>query len=136
MPAHQGRFVAYFRVSTDKQGKSGLGLGADRLLGPAVADVDGNIENRNDTVSVFNGPPPTVHSLKSESEEIKSVSNWITDHAKSGVLPHEFGVFVRSEAQLDRARAAAKKAGLAFKVLDDHVETSTGQKYQRNQTSK
>jgi hypothetical protein len=23
VPAHQGKFVAYFRVSTDKQGKSG-----------------------------------------------------------------------------------------------------------------
>lgn len=29
---------------------------ADRLLGPLVADVDGNSEDRSDTVSVFNGP--------------------------------------------------------------------------------
>ena len=41
-------------------------------------------------------------------------------------LPHEFGLFVRSEAQLDRAKAAAKLAGLAFKVRDENVETKHG----------
>jgi len=88
--------------------------------------VDGNSENRDDTISVFNGPPTTIHSAESEVEEIKTVGNWIRERAKAGVLTHEFGVFVRSEAQLARARTAAKEAGMAFKVLDEHVETASG----------
>src|SRR5665811_1481906 len=59
---------------------------ADRLLGPTVTDVDGNREDRSDTVSVFNGPPPTICSLKNESEEIKTVGRWIAERAKDGVL--------------------------------------------------
>jgi hypothetical protein len=99
---------------------------ADRLLGPEVTDVDGNIEDRSDTVSVFNGPPPVIRVLPTESEEIKFVGTWLADQSKAGVLPHEFGVFVRSAAQLDRARAAVKESGLSFKILDEHVETSSG----------
>jgi superfamily I DNA/RNA helicase len=100
---------------------------ADRLLGPVVTDVDGNCEDRSDTVSVFNGPPPIIDTRETEAEEIEAVSGWMAERAKDGVLPHEFGVFVRSSAQLDRARAAVTKAGLPFKVLDEHVETASGQ---------
>jgi mRNA-degrading endonuclease RelE of RelBE toxin-antitoxin system len=99
---------------------------ADRLLGPVVTDVDGNSDDRRGTVSVFNGPPPAIQTLKSETEEIKTVGNWIAEHAKAGVMPHEVGVFVRSAGQLDRAQAAAKNAGAAFKVLDENVETASG----------
>jgi superfamily I DNA/RNA helicase len=35
-------------------------------------------------------------------------------------------VFVRSSAELDRAKAAAKHAELPAKVLDDNVETAIG----------
>lgn len=99
---------------------------ADRLLGPSVTDIDGNSEDRSDTVSVFNGPPPTIRTLKDESEEIQAVGNWITECARVSILPHEIGVFVRSAAQLDRAQAAVKAAGQPFRVLDEHVETASG----------
>lgn len=98
----------------------------DRLLGPVATDVDGNVEDRSDTISVFNGPPPTIQSFETEAEEITGVSGWLAQHARDGVAPHEFGVFVRSPAQLDRARGAVESAGLAYKILDDHVETQSG----------
>lgn len=99
---------------------------ADRLLGPQTSDVDGNAENRSDTISVFNGPPPVVRVVKSEADEVKTVSAWLTDQKHAGVLPHEFGVFVRSEAQLERAQAAVSMSGMPYKVLDEHVETASG----------
>jgi hypothetical protein len=37
---------------------------ADRLLGPEITDVDGNSEDRSDTVSVFNGPPRSSASSR------------------------------------------------------------------------
>lgn len=102
-------------------------LQADRLLGPAVTDVDGNTEDRRDTVSVFNGPQPVMRALASEGDEIQAVGAWLTERAKAGVLPHEFGVFVRSAAQIARAEAAVKASGMPFKILDEHVETTGGQ---------
>ena len=41
-------------------------------------------------------------------------------------MPNEFGVFVRSAAQIERAQAAVGAAGLSFKVLDEHVDTTSG----------
>lgn len=97
---------------------------SDRLLGKQVSDLDGNVEERGDTVSVFNGPAPMIHTLANEQEERKTVSAWLTEQVQSGLAPHEIGVFVRSAAQLERARAAVQDAGIAFKVLDEHVETA------------
>ena len=95
---------------------------ADRLLGPEAMDVDGNSEDRSDTISVFNGPLPVIRVFSTENEEVKSVGTWLAEQTKAGVLPHEFGVFVRSAKQFDRAQAAVKESGLPFKILDEHVE--------------
>jgi superfamily I DNA/RNA helicase/mRNA-degrading endonuclease RelE of RelBE toxin-antitoxin system len=94
---------------------------ADRLLGPEVADVDGNVETRKGTVSVFNGQQPSVRTFTSEAREIAGVGAWLKACCGEDVRPAEMAVFVRSEAQLDRARQAVKAAGLDFCVLDDKV---------------
>ena len=99
---------------------------ADKLLGPEVSDVDGNTEDRRGTVSVFNGPKPIIDTFDTRDEENHAVADWLTERVKDGVAPHEIGIFVRSEAELDRARAAVTLAKLPFKVLDEHVEITHG----------
>ncbi len=84
---------------------------ADRLLDPEISDVDGNVEKRTDTVSVFNGPVPEIKVLDSESEEIEVVANWLKAMIAAGLNPNEIGIFVRSEPQLARAQAAIEQAG-------------------------
>lgn len=61
-----------------------------------------------------------------DNEDAEAAGAWIAVQASAGVVPHEIGVFVRSEAQLDRARTAVEASGLPFKVLDDRVETTSG----------
>lgn len=100
---------------------------ADRLLGPTVTDVDGNTEDRSDTVSVFNGPAPELASYPDAVAEAAAVGGWLEARIADGVLPHEMGVFVRSSVELPRALAALAAAALPARVLDERVETASGQ---------
>jgi superfamily I DNA/RNA helicase len=99
---------------------------ADRLLGPEIADVDGNREERRHAVSVFNGPPPEVRTFPTEQEESHGIGAWLRSLCAEGVQPHEIGVFVRSHGQVPRATAAVAAAGLSTRVLDDRVEVKAG----------
>ena len=99
---------------------------ADRLLPSSIADVDGNAEDRRATVSVFNGPAPTIEILADSDEEAEAVGRWVADRIAEGVEPHEIGIFVRSSPQLRRARAAAKQSGVPATELGDKVETTPG----------
>jgi len=101
-------------------------MAADRLLAPEIADVDGIVELRKSTISVFNGPVPLIQTFNSIEEEWKAVGAWLRARVQEGMLPHEIAIFVRSSAELDRARAAAEFAALPFKVLDERVETVHG----------
>lgn len=99
---------------------------ADRLLGPELSDVDGITEDRGSTISIFNGPLPTIQVLDSQADEAQAVVAWLSERISEDVRPDEIAVFVRSVAQLDRAMAAVEQAGLSFKVLDEKVETTPG----------
>ena len=60
---------------------------ADRLLPSSLADVDGNTENRRNTISVFNGPAPKVEIYQDSKQEIKAVAQWIKHHLTAGLQP-------------------------------------------------
>jgi len=92
-------------------------------LGKQVADVDGNVEERGGTISVFNGAVPVVRVLDSPKDESEFVGRWLAERAAEGIGPGEIGVFVRSPVELPRARAAVEAAGLAMAVLNDDVRT-------------
>ena len=99
---------------------------ADRLLDPELSDVDGNTEERRGTVSVFNGPNPTVSALEDEKADMEAVAKWLVARIEDGTDPDEIGVFVRSSEQIDRAVATVRNAGLPYNVLDDGAETADG----------
>ncbi len=86
---------------------------ADRLLGREVLDMDGIGVRRDTTVSLFNGPAPLVQIVVDAAEEAREVGVWLAARHAAGIAANQIGVFVRSEAQFDRARAAIAAAGLA-----------------------
>ncbi len=99
---------------------------ADRLLGPEIMDVDGNVEDRRGTISVFNGPEPSISIFGTAEEESKSVAQWIRNRLGEGADPQEIAVFVRSRAELSRAEVAAEQAGVQRLLLDGRQKPKQG----------
>ncbi|MEQ8672766.1 MAG: ATP-dependent helicase [Aggregatilineales bacterium] len=99
---------------------------ADKLLGPELSDVDGNEERRKGTISAFNGPQPIIQDYDSEQDEITAVAQWIKAQLDSGTVPEEIGIFVRSNNEINRAKATLEQIGASFKILDDRVSTTAG----------
>jgi superfamily I DNA/RNA helicase len=99
---------------------------ADRLLPKIVQDVDGNEQDRRGTVSVFNGPDPEIETFADAEREIEGVAEWIGKIVADGIAPSEIGIFVRSNGQLARARAAVKAAGHTQLELSERLEQPQG----------
>lgn len=101
-------------------------MSADKLLPRMVQDADGDEEDRRGTVSVFNGPQPDMSVFENEDAEIEGVASWLKRQLETGVASEEIGVFIRSEAQLPRARKAVKRAGMEAVELGDAVAGEDG----------
>ena len=99
---------------------------ADRLLGKAVSDVDGNVDDRSTTVSVFNGPDPRIEECDTREKERAFVVAWLQSLIDQGCKPHELAVIVRSSEEFSRAHEVAADMGIPFIVLDDHISPVQG----------
>lgn len=99
---------------------------ADRLLPKVVQDVDGVEQDRRGTVSVFNGPDPEIRIYPDAAAETQGIAEWINSLVADGVPPAEIGLFVRSNAELSRARSAVKAAGHTQLELSERLEEPQG----------
>jgi hypothetical protein len=88
------------------------------LPGPQ-RDVDGVVEERKGTVSVFNGPDPKIVIAEDVAAEKTAVAAFISEALAGGVAPREIGVFTRAPEMLCRARGAVRSAGAEALELSD-----------------
>jgi superfamily I DNA/RNA helicase len=95
---------------------------ADKLLDAEFADADGNVEKRDNPVSVFNGPPPVIRQFSSLDEESVAVAAWLGTLREQNISPREMAVFVRSETEIPRAAAAFEKAQIPYVILDNDMD--------------
>ena len=99
---------------------------ADRLLAASISDVDGCQDERNGTISVFNGPIPNVVLSGDAGAEATAVGTFISACTKDGVAPEEIGVFVRNREVIGRARDAVSAAGLKSTEITLFKEPALG----------
>lgn len=92
---------------------------ADKLLPDQITDMDGVEQRRSGTVSVFNGPTPSIQVFSDAEGEIEGVSAWIQDQLKDGLTPQEIGIIVRTDELLPRARQACAAAGVSMQTLTE-----------------
>jgi hypothetical protein len=95
---------------------------ADKLLPGPQRDVDGVVEERKGTVSVFNGPEPTIVIAQDEAAETSAVAAFIKDALAAGIAPREIAVFARAPEMLNRARGAVQSAGAEALELSDRAD--------------
>lgn len=124
---------SWMRLGVDVRGRSStlkvnyrtshqIRRAADRLLPNIVKDIDGLADERSGTVSVFDGPEPDVLIADDVQAEQTAAADILRNAVDEGMRQEEIGVFVRSEAQLSRARAAVRSAGLSPRDLSDHAD--------------
>ena len=100
---------------------------ADLLLGPELADVDGNVEDRRGTISAFNGPPPTVEVLDSTRPSASDRQRGSSARRADGIAPRRDRQSSSApRPSSTRASDAVRAAGLEPAILDGDADAIAG----------
>ncbi len=91
---------------------------ADRLLGDAEDDMDGELENRRSR-SLLRGPEPRLRGLPSQAREASHAVETVRAWLDAGLEPEEIGVFARTARLIERIAQAFADAGLTAHRLKD-----------------
>ncbi|ARU40003.1 DNA helicase [Armatimonadetes bacterium Uphvl-Ar1] len=94
---------------------------ADLLLGKSITDVDGFVEERQGTFSVFNGPNPDFYVASSVEDEIDYVAKWIRSQLDE-VRAQDICIMVRTQSEIERAREVCDQLEIACEQLDGRTE--------------
>ena len=65
--------------------------------------------------------PPEIYLADNAEKERAAAAAFLARMLADGVAPAEIGIFVRSEAELPRALAAAELAGLATRAMAERT---------------
>jgi superfamily I DNA/RNA helicase len=99
---------------------------ADRLLpGSVRRDIDGIEDARASTISVFDGPEPEIVIADDAKHETALVADLLCTALANGTPPGDIGIFVRSQSELQRGRAAPTAAGLVSRSFVDREPGDT-----------
>ena len=94
---------------------------ADKLLDMVIKDVDGNVEERRGTISVFNGLAPTIRLEENRSDEKNVIARWIAKRIDEGISPAGIGIIVRSEKETTRAQEVLETANIPARFLQPQI---------------
>ena len=123
MSPHQGTFIAYFRVSTDKQGKSGLGRCSPISTGAGgrwcknlSKSRSGKRNDRPELMAALSRNLAFIATLMDSGVEFVAVdnphANKLTVHILAAVAQHERELIAqRTRDALQAAKARGKKLG-------------------------
>jgi len=95
---------------------------AEAILGTEVDDLEGGMERRRKTYSLFTGPEPVTCGFRTPTEQHAFVAAQIARQCAAGQPPGEMTILAQSRYSLVSAETALKQAEIAYHILGrDHA---------------